>query len=274
MARDEQIAYHVEFVRRKRKPGPGEFASIFVWDMHFAPKQTKTLRVQYRIPISMGLVTLEKQGNVSSTSGALGQDLLNTGELEVAGYITSTGSSWAGNVEAATFRLITAPFERYLNYRGFSEETATRTTFEELKQANPSFPVRHPWWFREITPAGWEPVEGGVKWQYKNFKPKDPIGVRYYITQFPRIPVETDAFVDAFLKGLQPNDSPVTELGRVKQVLLATYGKQPDDPVARAFASEQLWYKPNSDFSLDRLNAPQKAILKRIDYRIAKLREK
>jgi hypothetical protein len=92
--------------------------------------------------------------------------LLVAAQLEMAGYVTSTGSSWAGNVETARFTVLTEPFERYLNHRGWTEQ-----------DANPIFPVRYPWWFRQVTPTGWQAVKGGVQWSYKDFKPKDPITI-------------------------------------------------------------------------------------------------
>ena len=45
-------------------------------------------------------------------------EFLDTGMQEMAGYITSTGSSWSGNVKTATFTVITEPFESYLERRG------------------------------------------------------------------------------------------------------------------------------------------------------------
>lgn len=269
IARDEKTTYHVEFVRRKPQSGPGEFGSIFVWNMQFAPKEKKTLIVQYRIPMSMGLVdTLKDPRIVSAGDGALSQELLEIAQLEMAGYVTSTGSSWAGNVEDAKFAVITEPFERYLGRRGVTEEKSTDMGAEEASQFNSSFPIVHPWWFREIKPDGWQAVKGGVQWRYKDFKPKHPIKVSYYMTQFPGMPEEVDAFVDSFLKGFGPNESAVTQLTRLKQIVLATYGKEPEDDVAKAFSSQQLWYAPRKDFSVAELNEVQRSVLKKIDSRI------
>ena len=84
-------------------------------------------------------------------SGAFNPEQLDLALLEMAGYITSTGSSWAGNVENATFTLITDPFERYLNYRGMGEETPSGNTATEQRET--PFPIQHPWWFKKITPT-------------------------------------------------------------------------------------------------------------------------
>ena len=269
MARDERATYRVDFVRRKPQTGPGEFGSVFTWNMHFSPKEIKKLVVQYRIPMSMGLVPMRKEERSGLQPGAFRQEFLNIGQLEMAGYITSTGSSWAGNVEMAKFKLFTDPFEKYFKRRGITEQTEAEMSPDEAEQFHSSFPVRHPWWLRQIEPQGWKPIAGGVQWEYKDYKPKDPIAVRYYTTPFPQLPEEADAFVDRFLKALGPNQSALTELGRLKQVLLAIYGKEPADQAARNFASEQLWYKPRQDFSTDQLNESQRAVLKRVDERIA-----
>jgi hypothetical protein len=269
IALDQKTTYHVEFVRRKPQSGPGEFGSVFVWNMRFSPKETKSLTVQYRIPMSMGLVPMEKDEKAAPGPGVFGQEFLNIGSLDMAGYITSTGSSWAGNVESAKFTLITEPFEKYFKRRGIGEESDVEMDREAAEQFNSSFPVRHPWWFRRIEPQGWKPIEGGVQWQYKDYKPKDSISVSYYTTPFPQSPEEVDALVDRFLKGLGPGESAATQLGRLKQVILATYGNEPEDGAAKSFASRQLWYEPRKDFSLDHLNASQRAVLEKIDRRIA-----
>lgn len=237
--------------------------------MRFAPKENKTLTVQYQIPMSMGLVdTLKDPSTAGVGTGALSQELLDIAQLEMAGYITSTGSSWAGNVESAKFTVITEPFERYLGRRGITEEELTDMNHEEASRFESSFPVRHPWWFREIKPEGWQAVKGGVQWLHKDFKPKDPIEVRYYMTQIPQLSQEVDPFLDSFLKGLGPNESAATELRRLKQIVLATYGKVPEDETVKAFASQQLWYAPRKDFSMAGLNEAEKAVLKKIDARI------
>ena len=269
IARDEKATYHVAFVRQKAPGGPGKFGSVFVWNMRFSPNETRTLSVQYRIPMSMGLVPMQKEQNAPPMSGVFGQEFLNIGQLDMAGYVTSTGSSWAGNVETAKFTLVTEPFERYLSRRGITEQSASQLKPEELDRFSSTFPVRHPWWFRQIGPAGWQQIEGGVQWKYKDFKPKDPIEVRYYTTPFPQLAEEVGPFVDRFLGALAPGDSSSLQLGRLKQVLLATYGCEPNDETAKQFVSQQLWYKPRKNCSLAQLGPGQQAVLQEIDKRAA-----
>lgn len=299
IARDDHKTYHVEFVRRKPKEGPGEFSELFTWNMSFAPMETRTLTVQYRIPMTMGLTSTAKDEKTSSMSdGPLGQELLNIGMEEVIGYITSTGSSWAGNVEDATFTVITEPFERYLSVRGIGEELPTEDDEkqdEEAMRYRRAFPVKHPWWFRQISPVGWKPVEHGIQWRYKNFKPQDSIVVSYYMTEFPRLPEEVSPFVDQYLNNLSdaasatfgrqqfdktmlPHEKSkakstgptqrLIEIRRLKQLLLATYGKEPEDPLVKQHVAAQLWYEPRVDFRMESLTKSQKAVIQIIDSRI------
>lgn len=269
IAKDEKATYDVEFVRRKPSSGSGEFGSVFVWTMHFSPKETRKLNVQYRIPMSMGLIPMAKDEMHTRTAGVFGQEFLNIGQLEMAGYITSTGSSWAGNVESATFRLVTTSFERYFNRRGIGEEDDADMDQEDRERFNSSFPVPHPWWYREIEPAGWTPTKAGVEWKYQNYKPKDAIQIRYYTTPFPRRNEEVDPFVKRFATAITSKEGRAVGLRQLREVLLATWGKEPDDPVAKGYVSQQIWYKPRADFHVSDLSQSQKSLLSRFDHAVA-----
>lgn len=265
IARDDKATYHVNFVHRKPQAGTGEFSSVFVWSMHFSPRETRNLTVEYRIPMSMGLVPMQKDENLQPLSGAFGAEFLNIGQVEMAGYITSTGSSWAGNVESARFTVLTEAFEQYFNRRGVTEEIEARQSSKDLAQFNSSFPVHHPYWIRQVKPGGWESVKGGLQWSYKDFKPNDPIEIRYYTTPFPRLPDEAVPFVKTFLQTLGPNQPRAAELDRLKQVVAATDGCEPTDPQARTFVSQQLWFSPSRDCSAGRLSSSQKEVLHKIE---------
>jgi len=279
IARDANETYHVEFVRRKPKDGPGEFASLFTWKMRFTPQETRTLTVSYEMPISMGLITTEKEEQPSANpsvrspdSGVFHIEALDLGIMEQAGYITSTGSSWAGNVESATFTVYTDRFEKYLNYRGVVEAPVTKGAADNAEGGENPFPIQHPWWFRTISPNGWKPVDGGIQWRYGNYKPQDPIVVRYYMTEFPQAAADVDTFVNRILKGLEKGESEVTALAESREVLLATYGRQPTDPDALRYVEGQLWYTPRKDFSMTSLNSAQRAVVDALDARIANLK--
>ena len=276
IARDNATTYHVDFVHRKPNKGEGEFSSIFTWKMRFAPKENRELVVEYHIPMSMGLAETRKDQKLRAPrKDFTGMDVfLEEGEVEWVGYITSTGSSWAGNVESATFTMITEPFERYFDFRGFDERGPIDISSEEGRSFAESFPVRHPWWFRKITPDGWKPVEGGVQWKYTNFKPHDSIGVSYFITQFPRLPEEVDPFVDRIENGLGKTAETAQRLRIFREILLATYGKEPVGQAAKDFSAAQEWYSPRESFVMSDLSTTQQAVLKRLDLRIESLKAK
>jgi hypothetical protein len=277
-ARDEKNTYPVEFVRRKPKDGPNEFGSIFTWKMNFAPRETKTLTVTYQIAISMGLASTGKEDGIGKMtpearewyrtrrqSGAFRPERLDLALMRGTGYITSTGSSWSGNVESATFTLLTDSFEQKIDQNGIPgiwEQSNPETP------RTPPFPLQHPMWFRRISPNGWKAVKGGVQWSYTDYKPKGSIEAAYYMTQLPKVPEDVDKFVDWFLKRLEPTDSVVADLIRARDVVLATYGKEPEDSMTRRFVEDQLWYAPQMDFSFASLSAEQKSVIAKLDARI------
>jgi hypothetical protein len=269
IARDPDSTYHVDFTHLQPKGPDGPFAAIFTWHMRFQPSETKTLTVQYRIPMSMTLYSTSRQEmtNQWHTPARPWVSTLQTCLLESAGYTTETGSSWAGNVEQATFTLLTDPFERYLDYREVVESSPDGLTAEEKQKLAAIAPVPHAWWFREIKPAGWQPVEGGIRWQHKDFKPIDPISARYYLVQLPRLSSDVDAWVDALLRGV-PDEQKARDLAIIRQILLASYGQEPQDALARQFADDQVWYRPQKSFSFDKLTAQQHAVLKELDRRV------
>jgi hypothetical protein len=152
-------------------------------------------------------------------------------------------------VEKATFTVYTDPFERYFERRGITEESSANLSAEEAERFKASFPVEHPRWFREIKPSGWKQVKGGVQWQYADFKPKDPIEVRYYMTQLPNRAEDVGVFLERALRGGGQKGSAVVEIETIKQLLLATWGKEPQTSEVKAFAAEQIWYAPSKNFS-------------------------
>ena len=75
------------------------------------------------------------------------------------------------------------------------------------------------------------------------------------------------------MRGVGQGDRAV-ELERIKQLLLATYGQEPQDPTIRAFAAEQLWYAPLKNFSAENLTLNQSAVIRKVDERIVELKAK
>jgi hypothetical protein len=273
-ARDEKSTYHVSF-QRKDPPNEHEpYSAIFTWIMSLEPKESRTLTVQYRIPMSMTLAGTDKPSD--GPPMALQEHpehpwvaLIATSVVELAGYTTETGSSWSGNVETATFTVITQPFEEYLHYRGLNEIDSP----EQRKATAEHFPVQHVWVFRDIRPSGWQPVEQGIQWQYKDFKPKDPVTVAYFLMQFPQDRSDVDSWVDAILRTIPDRRQQAGELAMVRQILLATYGQEPSDQAARSFVETQIWYAPRKDFATAKLSEEQQAVLAGLDRRLAALKQ-
>jgi len=175
------------------------------------------------------------------------------------------------NRESATFTVYTDAFERYLNYRGVFEAPPRKDTSSDAEERENPFPVQHPWWFRTVSPDGWKAVKGGILWTYGNYKPQDSIVIRYYMTEFPQSSADVDVFVDRILKRLGKNESEAAALTKVREVLLATYGKEPADLDARDFVERQLWYSPRKDFSQTSLSSAQRAVLRALDAKIAEV---
>jgi hypothetical protein len=117
--------------------------------------------------------------------------------------------------------------------------------------------------------SGFEPVSASAGYIEITSRNAGPETLKRAKERFPEAPDEVDVFVDGFLKRLMPSDSAVEELERARDVLLATYGKEPADSITKRFAEHQLWYAPRKNFSMADLNAAQKAVLARLDARIA-----
>jgi hypothetical protein len=270
-ARDEKNTYHVTFQRTDPPKKDDPYSAIFTWKMSLQAKEDRALTVQYRIPMSMALAPASK-GIVAPVPTAYQShpwmELLNTSCVEFAGYTTETGSSWAGNVEKATFKVITAPFEAYLRYRGLFEIDSPEMAAMLAKR----FPVRHVWVYRDVTPIGSQPTEDGIKWQYADFKPKDPITIYYWLMQFPQQTSDVDLWVDAILKAIPNPQQQPAELAIVRQILLATYGQEPSDEAALGFAKNQIWYAPAKDFAISNLTKDQQSVLAAFDNRLESLK--
>lgn len=272
IARDEKATYHVDYTRLEPKSREDPYSAIFAWKMNFGPEETKTLAVQYRIPMSMMAATTDRRQLAGDWTGKPPRrwiSILGNCMMEVVGYTTETGSTWAGNVERGSFTFLSEGFEQYLTQRGFEEDSPLTAQYAEKKKA--MFPVQKNWWYRDVQPEGWKPVKGGVRWEYTDFKPKDPITVRYFSTQFPRSADEVNAWVDAVLTRIRKGKESPNDLACLHDILLATYGQEPQNDLAKTFVETQIWYHPSKDFNLSQLTPDQQAILQALDRRIEDL---
>jgi hypothetical protein len=85
--------------------------------------------------------------------------------------------------------------------------------------------------------------------------------------QFPQVKHDVDPWVDAILRAVHDPRQRAAELAIARQILLATYGHEPSDQVARTFVEDQIWYAPAKGFSLSNLSSDQKAVLAEFDSR-------
>lgn len=115
-----------------------KFRKIFLWTMKFAPHEETELTVTYTMNGYFGLGSLQKPSPdrkrkeyrypyLQSLSGCL---------VQMFGYVTETGNSWAGEIEKAEFELRSAEFEAYLSRRGPLEINADQEAkkLEQEKQ--------------------------------------------------------------------------------------------------------------------------------------------
>jgi hypothetical protein len=203
-------------------------------------------------------------------------------------YVTETGRSWAGPIEHATFEVDVRGFEQYLDGR-FIIETPELTAEERkawegaaaaaaaamdeadrerfFRQQNRQFDwrvkqreirreVKPDGWKDEIKPDGWEGKEGVLTWDFKNYRPKDPIVVNYYLTLFPKKAEDVPSFVKSMI-GEKPS---AEDLGDLREIYLAWWGIVPKSDSVRKFVSNQRWYSPKESMTAAKLTAEQKAV--------------
>ncbi len=60
------------------------------------------------------------------------------------------------------------------------------------------------------------------------------------------------------------------DLITIKEIILATYGKEPVDISAKKFVEDQIWYQPLKNFSLETLSLEQQEIIKEFERKIKK----
>ena len=255
IASDKNATYNVKFVQHDDKEK--KFSKIFTWEMKFNPNETKTITIKYNFPFSMTIATLDKEMREKEYDKKDEKEWML--DLVVCfchclGYITETGSSWAGNVNKGSFKVITEPFEKYLDnidlFGGGEYEV-----------------IHRPRWFRKVLPEGWVPIKNGINWEYKDFKPQKLISIYYFVSNLPKFSKDVDSFLDLLNSNYRLNKE---DLVIIKEIILATYGKEPVNISAKKFVEDQIWYQPLKNFSQETLSLEQQKIIKKFDRRIKK----
>jgi hypothetical protein len=114
---------------------------------------------------------------------------------------------------------------------------------------------------RQVGPKGWREKDGHITWEFKNYRPKQPITVCYFLSVFPKTPEKIPSFVKSVL-----GDKPTKEdLGDMREIYLAWWGIPPKSKSVQTFVSNQCWYSPKDGMTPDRLTAEQKAVISAIE---------
>jgi hypothetical protein len=243
IARDNDATYHVRFVPKDPK---NEWGRVFLWDMKFAPGETRHLRVGYELPVSVGIVPTERADLVPLEAPAGSPPFpwwltdSTPAMAQIVSYVTKTGGSWAGGkVGRARFRVHLTAYEDHLRSRGLSEEPEVAREPEDHVVGAP-WSVRRPFVHRLVEPAGWRSIPGGIEWEFTDWKPVNEITVTWHQAQWPADPVGLEQFQENYL-GAEPYRE---DLELLRAILDAAHGIEPQDPRALAYAKRQRWYAP------------------------------
>jgi hypothetical protein len=115
--------------------------------------------------------------------------------------------------------------------------------------------------YRQTGPDGWKEKDGTITWEFKDYQPREPIRVSYFLTTLPKTPDGIPSFVKAVL-GKTPSRGDLSDL---REIYLAWWGIVPKSKSVREFVSNQVWYSPKSDMTVDKLTAEQKAVVSAIE---------
>ena len=123
-------------------------------------------------------------------------------------YITETGNSWAGPIEKATFQLET-------------KNVATCLGKRRLLGGESPQPMRTGVVYEDISPTGgkFDPKEGTITWEYRNYKPGKPFRFAYYLIGLPPTPAACDSWV-CLLLGSKPEKA---DLAEMREIVAAFY---------------------------------------------------
>lgn len=231
IVQEEKSQYSVRYL-----PGDKDkkFKNLFLWEMSFAPHETKTLRVTYSMPISMALASTAS--NVESANyDKQWYDSLEGCMLEWFGYITETGRSWSGTIEKATFKVYIRGFEEYLKQRSMTEEMDA----EEGQKDQKKFPVLSPTIFRITEPSKWKYSDNGfLELTLNDYEPDENILFHYYILSIPQTVDDANRLITILShKGFSAED-----YQDLIDIFNEFNGVKTDNKRIRVFLENQVWY--------------------------------
>jgi hypothetical protein len=292
IARDADQTYHVRYVGGDRQD---KLAHIFLWDMSFAPNETKTLYVSYILPMSFLANTTNKEGLVAVFYGRSAvrpwQSRIEACITLYCTYVTETGKSWAGPIENARFRFVNRGFERDLRkLPEVIEDNSPEPSSQKDRSAESANDMgfvpgmKFGTVYLRILPEGSKPAArgdaplgqtpsaenaDGIGWEFENYKPGEPLVFVYYLLNFPQTPAECDPWVRQVL-GKEPAKADILEL---REVLAAFFGVPPQTGPVRRIVEKEVWYSAKSKLTESQLSETQRAILSRLS-RIADTQSK
>lgn len=180
IAQEEERQYSVRYVPADREK---TFTHIFLWEMAFAPEETKTLQVTYAMPITLGAASTELNWETSGY-GKEWYRSFTGGLFEQFGYVTRTGRSWSGTINRATFRVFVKGFEEYIRQRPLVETPGEAEAEAAVRER---FPTRIPTVLRTTTPDDWKAdADGFLTRTVENYEPDEGLTFSYYLLGFPR----------------------------------------------------------------------------------------
>jgi hypothetical protein len=265
IARDEHNTYHVRYARQD---APAKYRELFVWDMAFAPREKRALRVAYILPMCVAMASTAKQEQSSSKMlaprryGRPWYALLEPCSFEQLTYITETGNSWKGPIESATFRIDTAGVEYWMGRRGssFLAEVDPPPGSSELQQL---YRMKVGLTYEQRSPGDWkdDPEHGWTSWKIRNYKPGAPIRFCWFVTSLPQDAEDCELLVRQ-LMGTHPQEAEVLELA---EIVAAFFGIAPKTDSVKEFVERQVWYHPRKGLRRSGLTDEQRQTLARLE---------
>lgn len=218
-------------------PGDKEkkLKNLFLWDMNFEPFESKTLQVTYSMPISMTLASVAHNWEDSSYEKDWYQ-ALESCMLELFGYVTETGKSWAGSIEKASFKVYVKGFEEYISSRPLLEGVVG----EKLFKTKQKFPVWEPINLRIIEPDQWETDDKGFLIKtFEDYKADKNITFYYYILSLPKTASDAESLVTHLEKNQFSSEEDIQDL---TDILREFNGEKTNNKRIKPFLKNQRWY--------------------------------
>jgi len=212
---DEETSYAIE-LHRQAEP----YQAAFVWTMDFAPRQVRTVRARYRLPMKESKMQGERVA--AEHNWAPYANRASRGTWYSTEFVSGTGLRWAGDIGRSVFTVAPTKY--------FSEQVQLGTA-----------PFASGYSTRRITPQdGWRFHDGSATLVKSPRQSVEMIEVAYFVTS--ELPREVEQLTEMLGAGtpLGPADREA-----VAQIYLALEGIAPEIEAVRNWAEQQQWYRPD-----------------------------